>query len=75
MYQYLKCQKKGKALIEEAGLNGLTISFYQYARLGNPQFSKSFVYPLNELDVLGRFMGSEGITPKIVPSCRKFPKP
>jgi len=50
------------------------ISFYQYARLAIVNFSKSFVYPLERLDVLGRIMWLMKVSqrPPCLRSCRNF---
>lgn len=56
-----------EALIEEAGLERLTISFYQYARIGNPSIFRNHLFiHWNELDVLGRiYVAHEGINAQL----------
>tara|TARA_R100001369_G_scaffold91829_1_gene134356 strand:- start:1219 stop:2250 length:1032 start_codon:yes stop_codon:yes gene_type:complete len=59
--------KEREALIEEAGLERLTISFYQYARIGNPSIFRNHLFiHWNELDVLGRiYVAHEGINAQL----------
>ena len=62
LYNTLSAKERA-ALIERAGLQRLTLSFYQYARIGNPQIFRNHLYiAWNELDVLGRiYVAHEGI--------------
>tara|TARA_B110000003_G_scaffold268595_1_gene298293 strand:+ start:595 stop:1662 length:1068 start_codon:yes stop_codon:yes gene_type:complete len=50
-------------LIQEAGKDRLTISFYKYFKISNPEsFRNSFFLFLDSIDVLGRiYIASEGI--------------
>ncbi|MBT8285672.1 MAG: hypothetical protein HKO75_09890, partial [Flavobacteriaceae bacterium] len=59
--------KEREALIEEAGLDRLTISFYKYAHIGNPQIFRNHLFiNWNELDVLGRiYVANEGINAQL----------
>lgn len=59
--------KEREALIEEAGLDRLTISFYKYARIGNPSIFRNHLFiHWNELDVLGRiYVAHEGINAQL----------
>ncbi|MBU2904953.1 MULTISPECIES: rhodanese-related sulfurtransferase [Arenibacter] len=59
--------KEREALIEEAGLERLTISFYQYARIGNPSIFRNHLFiHWNDLDVLGRiYVAHEGINAQL----------
>ena len=59
--------KEREALIEEAGLDRLTISFYKYAHIGNPQIFRNHLFiHWNELDVLGRiYVAKEGINAQL----------
>ncbi|MCH1436656.1 MAG: rhodanese-related sulfurtransferase [Flavobacteriales bacterium] len=59
--------KERSALIDEAGKDRLTISFYQYANIGNPQvFRDSLFLNWNVLDVLGRiYVAQEGINAQL----------
>ena len=59
------------ALIDEAGKDRLTISFYQYYKIENPQLLRDKLFlEWNELDVLGRiYVSFEGINAQLsVPS-------
>jgi len=59
--------KERSALIDEAGKSRLTISFYQYAHIGNPQvFRDSLFVNWQDLDVLGRiYVANEGINAQL----------
>ena len=59
--------KERSALIDEAGKDRLTISFYQYANIGNPQvFRDSLFLNWDALDVLGRiYVAHEGINAQL----------
>ncbi len=59
--------KEREALIEEAGQDRLTISFYQYAHIGNPTIFRNHLFiHWNELDVLGRiYVAHEGINAQL----------
>ena len=56
MQLYNKLSAKERAeLIEEAGKDRLTLSFYQYAQIGNPQELRDHLFiKWDSLDVLGR---------------------
>ncbi len=63
--------KEREVLIEAAGQERLTISFYKYAHLGNPQIFRDHLFiHWNKLDVLGRiYVAHEGINAQLsVPS-------
>ena len=63
--------KEREALIDKAGKDRLTISFYKYAHIGNPQLFRNHLFiHWNELDVLGRiYVASEGVNAQLsVPS-------
>ena len=66
--------KEREALIEEAGLERLTISFYQYARIGNPPIFRNHLFiHWNELDVLGRiYVAHEGINAQLSVPAENF---
>jgi len=55
--------KERTILIEEAGKQRLTLSFYQYANIGNPRLFRNHIFiAWNELEVLGRiYVAHEGI--------------
>lgn len=59
--------KERSALIDEAGKDRLTISFYQYAKIGNPQdFRDKLFIKWESLDVLGRiYVAQEGINAQL----------
>lgn len=59
--------KEREALIEEAGIDRLTISFYKYAHIGNPSIFRNHLFiRWNELDVLGRiYVAKEGINAQL----------
>ncbi len=55
--------KERETLIEKAGQERLTISFYQYAHIGNPLVLRNHLFiHWNDFDVLGRiYVANEGI--------------
>lgn len=59
--------KERETLIEEAGKERLTISFYQYAQIGNPEVFRNHLFiHWNDLDVLGRiYVAHEGINAQL----------
>ena len=59
--------KEREALIEEAGQERLTISFYQYAQIGNLQLFRNHLFiHWNDLEVLGRiYVAHEGINAQL----------
>ena len=70
LYNKLSAKERA-ALIDEAGKDRLTISYYQYFKIENPQiFRDKLFLEWNELDVLGRtYVSYEGINAQIsVPS-------
>ena len=66
--------KERETLIEEAGQERLTISFYQYAQIGNPVVFRNHLFiHWNELDVLGRiYVANEGINAQLSVSAENF---
>lgn len=66
--------KEREALLEEAGEDRLTLSFYQYAKIGNPQLFRNHLFvKWNELDVLGRiYVAHEGINAQLSVPASKF---
>lgn len=60
-------KKERAALIEQAGKDRLTISFYKYAKIGNPQLFRNHLFlAWHELDVLGRIhIAHEGINAQL----------
>ena len=66
LYNKLSAEERRK-LIEEAGENRLTISFYQYYKIGDPQkFRDQLFIAWDVLEVLGRtYVAKEGINAQI----------
>ena len=62
LYNTLSAKERA-TLIEKAGQDRLTLSFYQYAKINNPQeFRDHLFLTWNALDVLGRiYVAHEGI--------------
>lgn len=62
LYNKLSAKERA-ALIDEAGTDRLTLSFYTYAHIGNPQIFRNHLFiHWNELEVLGRiYVAQEGI--------------
>tara|TARA_B110000003_G_scaffold42848_2_gene40244 strand:- start:54271 stop:55302 length:1032 start_codon:yes stop_codon:yes gene_type:complete len=70
LYNKLSAKERA-ALIDKAGKDRITISFYQYSRIENPQlFRDKLFQEWNELDVLGRtYVSFEGVNSQLsVPS-------
>lgn len=68
MQLYNKLSAKERAeLIESAGKERLTLSFYQYAKIGNPQILRDHLFlTWHALDVLGRiYVATEGINAQL----------
>lgn len=66
--------KEREALIEAAGQERLTISFYQYAHIKNPTLFRNHLFiNWNELDVLGRiYVAFEGINAQLSVPAENF---
>ena len=66
--------KEREALIEEAGKDRLTISFYKYAHIGNPQILRNHLFLVwNDMDVLGRiYVAHEGINAQLSVPAENF---
>ena len=66
LYNTLSAKERG-ILIEQAGIDRLTISFYKYAHLKHPQLVRNHLFlAWNELDVLGRiYVAKEGINAQL----------
>jgi len=66
--------KEREALIEEADKERLTISFYQYAHIKNPELFRNHLFiTWNELDVLGRiYVAFEGINAQLSVPAENF---
>ena len=68
MQLYNKLSAKERAvLIEKAGKDRLTISFYKYAKIGNPEIFRNHLFiNWEKLDVLGRiYVAFEGINAQL----------
>jgi UPF0176 protein len=59
--------KEREALIEQAGEDRLTLSFYKYAHIGNPQILRDHLFiNWDKMDVLGRiYVAHEGINAQL----------
>ena len=66
LYNKLSANERAE-LIEKAGKERLTLSFYKYARISNPQeFRDRLFIKWNSLDVLGRiYVATEGINAQL----------
>ena len=66
--------KEREALIDEAGQDRLTISFYQYHQIKHPEIFRNHLFVAwNELDVLGRiYVAKEGINAQLSVPAPKF---
>ncbi len=73
LYNKLSAKERA-ALIDEAGKDRLTISFYQYHKIENPQaFRDQLFLEWDPLDVLGRtYVAHEGINAQISVPAEKF---
>ncbi|MEJ6777801.1 MAG: rhodanese-related sulfurtransferase [Crocinitomicaceae bacterium] len=73
LYNKLSADERAK-LIDEAGEKRLTISFYQYHKIGNPQiFRDTLFVAWNELDVLSRtYVSNEGVNAQLSIPAAKF---
>lgn len=73
LYNKLSAKERA-ALIDEAGKDRITISFYQYHKIGNPQiFRDKLFIEWNTLDVLGRtYVSYEGINAQISVPAENF---
>ena len=66
LYNTLSAKERA-LLIERAGKQRLTLSFYQYAHIGNPKLFRNYLFiSWNGLDVLGRiYVAHEGINAQL----------
>ena len=72
LYNKLSAQERAQ-MLEEAGTERLTLSFYQYAHIGNPQLFRDHLFiSWDSLEVLGRiYVAYEGINAQLsVPAPR-----
>ncbi|MEO8773970.1 MAG: rhodanese-related sulfurtransferase [Gelidibacter sp.] len=75
LYNNLSAKERA-ALIDQAGKRRLTISFYAYAKIGNPKIFRNQVFlAWNDLDVLGRiYVAHEGINAQLSLPADNFQK-
>lgn len=66
LYNNLSAKERAQ-LIEQAGKERLTISFYKYAKIGNPEIFRNHMFlAWNTMDVLGRiYVAHEGINAQL----------
>ncbi len=75
LYNKLSAKERA-ALIEQAGKDRLTISFYKYAKIGNPQILRNHLFiNWDALEVLGRiYIANEGINAQLSVPAENFQK-
>lgn len=73
LYNNLSAKERA-TLIEQAGKERLTISFYTYAKIGNPELFRNHLFlAWNALDVLGRiYVAHEGINAQLSVPAENF---
>jgi len=73
LYNTLSAKERA-ALIDEAGDERLTLSFYQYAKIGNPSLFRNYLFVhWDELEVLGRiYVAHEGINAQLSVPAQHF---
>ncbi len=66
--------KEREALIEQAGEDRLTLSFYKYAHIGNPELFRNHLFiAWDSIDVLGRiYVAHEGINAQLSVPAKNF---
>lgn len=66
LYNKLSAKERA-ALIDKAGDERFTLSFYQYAHIGNPELFRNHLFiAWNDMDVLGRiYVAKEGINAQL----------
>jgi UPF0176 protein len=66
--------KEREALLEDAGDERLTLSFYQYAKIGNPEIFRNHLFlAWNGMEVLGRiYVAHEGINAQLSLPAKNF---
>ncbi|MEM6515285.1 MAG: rhodanese-related sulfurtransferase [Bacteroidota bacterium] len=66
LYNNLSAKERAE-LIEKAGKDRLTVSFYKYAKIGNPEIFRNHLFiAWDNLDVLGRiYVAKEGINAQL----------
>ena len=75
LYNKLSAKERA-ALIDEAGEDRLTLSFYQYAKIGNPHLFRNHLFlAWDQLAVLGRiYVAHEGINAQLSVPAHNFEK-
>ncbi|MDT0685464.1 rhodanese-related sulfurtransferase [Autumnicola psychrophila] len=73
LYNKLSAKERA-ALIEEAGEDRLTLSFYAYAKIGNPELFRNHLFiAWDQMGVLGRiYVAHEGINAQLSVPAQKF---
>lgn len=73
LYNTLSAKERAD-LIEKAGKDRLTISFYKYAKIGNPKLFRDYLFiHWDKLDVLGRiYVATEGINAQLSVPAENF---
>jgi len=73
LYNTLSAKERA-TLLEEAGEDRLTLSFYQYAKIGNPELFRNYLFVAwDALEVLGRiYVANEGINAQLSLPAKKF---
>jgi len=73
LYNNLSAKERTE-LIEKAGKDRLTISFYKYAKIGNTEIFRNHMFlAWNDLDVLGRiYIAKEGINAQLSVPAENF---
>jgi UPF0176 protein len=73
LYNKLSAEERAQ-LIEQAGEDRLTLSFYQYAQIGNPQLFRDYLFlHWDRLDVLGRiYVAHEGVNAQLSVPAKRF---
>ena len=73
LYNTLSATERAR-LLEEAGEQRLTLSFYKYAKIGNPQIFRNYLFVAwDRMDVLGRiYVAHEGINAQLSLPAKRF---
>ena len=73
LYNTLSAKERA-TLLEEAGEDRLTLSFYKYAKIGNPELFRNHLFlAWDDLEVLGRiYVANEGINAQLSLPAQKF---
>jgi len=73
LYNTLSAKERAE-IIKEAAQQRLTLSFYQYAKIGNPKLFRNHLFiAWNELDILGRiYVAHEGINGQLSVPAENF---